>query len=774
MNRLLLLFTLFALIISDSNVDECSIFESSIATSCVNLGDDVNRCYYSEGKCKTTFKSCEAYNPDSGFNDTTCTSIILADYQTTKCVVVVEGTKKQCVSKTKTCEETTDQHTCKLLDAGENKRCVFTNGKCSAHHNYCTNANEGECNNNIPLDSAKKCEWVTDCQELDRKCNQSITYIDQNVLNISPQYCYKLKVDDSNQVCVKDEQNCKAVDKSCANGNGDQAKCQEIKPLANYGYYYKYDDLKYCSYSSDTCSEETKKCNQYIKGSGSISCEGLAAENPKKKCVYNSEKDECTEQYTTCSSYTEDTSITNHIAEDCKIIKPINRFNSEYEKCEFERSQCISKPKDCNEIKDKEICNQYKDYGYGKYCLFLESNNTCVNSFGTCEEYKTNVNKNDCELIKPQYLGPYTYKCIFNEEDQTCKKEKMACEDYKGQDPASCSSLSSNLDSYFYECKFIDGICKKEYRSCSDYQGNNKAECEAIRDDPYKCVYNTKYNQCYQETGTCNEYTGKDPIICSSYYSKNENKRCVLVNNKCIEKEYYYSCSDYEGTNIEICESITLSEKSKKCVYTNKGCEEQNKVCEDAKDESECANIDVSDPNKKHCVFINNECKELFKNCEIYNAENTITPEECESIILNEKYNTNSYKFRCKYTPPVTTGGKGTCTEVSRNCEEFSTELIKDLCTFITPTDYLLKKCVYNDDDQSCTQKIRTCAEKSYDPNASDEYCKQFSVSSSDKLCVASVNGCTEIEKENNSNNSNSSYELKLSKMAFILLYLLF
>ena len=91
-----------------------------------------------------------------------------------------------------------------------------------------------------------------------------------------------------------------------------------------------------------------------------------------------------------------------------------------------------------------------------------------------------------------------------------------------------------------------------------------------------------------------------------------------------------------------------------------------------------------------------------------------------------------------------------------------------------TMPDYLLKKCVYNNDDQSCTQKIRTCAEKSYDSNASDEYCKQFSVSSSDKLCVAGVNGCVEIEKENNSNNSNSSYELKLSKMVFILLYLLF
>ena len=52
-----------------------------------------------------------------------------------------------------------------------------------------------------------------------------------------------------------------------------------------------------------------------------------------------------------------------------------------------------------------------------------------------------------------------------------------------------------------YSCKMIDGRFKKEYRYCSDYKGNNKAECEAIRADPFKCVYDTKYNECDPEQG---------------------------------------------------------------------------------------------------------------------------------------------------------------------------------------------------------------------------------------------------------------------------------
>ena len=40
----------------------------------------------------------------------------------------------------------------------------------------------------------------------------------------------------------------------------------------------------------------------------------------------------------------------------------------------------------------------------------------------------------------------------------------------------------------------------------------------------------------------------------------------------------------------------------------------------------------------------------------------------------------------------------------------------------------------------------------SYYSNPSEEYCNKFTASSSNKICVAGINGCIEVEKEKNSN----------------------
>ena len=459
MKRLLLLFTLFAIITSQSGIEDCSSFESSIALACSKLGNTDNRCYYTEGQCKSSLHKCEDYNPSSNFDDQSCTSIIPDDYQTVECVV--DGNPKKCVPKKKSCEQTTDETVCPNLEAGTDKRCVFTNGKCEAHYNECSKASQNECNNNIPQNSKMKCNWDSSCQEKDRECNKYITYTDSKGPHAGNQYCYQLKADDNDQVCILDEGNCKSVYKSCDKGNGDENKCNGIKPLNDYFYYLTFNSNKYCSYSANNCIEKAKNCNQYIKGTGSQYCTSLEAENKSKKCVYDVEKDECTEQYT------------------------------------------------------------------------------------TCEEYKTNPNQNDCELIQPNYYDFYTYKCIFNTADKSCERQKMTCEDYQGNDEDKCLKISYNLDDRdTYSCKMIDGKCKKEYRYCDDYTGTDKAKCEAIRVDPFKCVYDTKDKECYQEYGTCNEYKGTDPTICSYYDSNDENKRCILVNGKCVEKEYYYYCSE--------------------------------------------------------------------------------------------------------------------------------------------------------------------------------------------------------------------------------------
>ena len=89
--------------------------------------------------------------------------------------------------------------------------------------------------------------------------------------------------------------------------------------------------------------------------------------------------------------------------------------------------------------------------------------------------------------------------------------------------------------------------------------------------------------------------------------------------------------------------------------------------------------------------------------------------EECESIVLNGKYGSDSYKYRCKYTAP-TNEGKGTCTEVARNCDNFDVELIRKECSSISLMDYL-KKCTFNSNDQSCSIKEKTCLDMSYYSN---------------------------------------------------------
>ena len=42
---------------------------------------------------------------------------------------------KNAYLKKKTCEQTIDEKVCLNLEAGTDKRCVFTNGKCEAHYN---------------------------------------------------------------------------------------------------------------------------------------------------------------------------------------------------------------------------------------------------------------------------------------------------------------------------------------------------------------------------------------------------------------------------------------------------------------------------------------------------------------------------------------------------------------------------------------------------------------------------------------------------------------
>ena len=99
---------------------------------------------------------------------------------------------------------------------------------------------------------------------------------------------------------------------------------------------------------------------------------------------------------------------------------------------------------------------------------------------------------------------------------------------------------------------------------------------------------------------------------CPLLATSNKLKRCVSINNKCVEQ--YKKCEDYNGNNNKECESIEpydenihYTDYQKKCVFENKKCITKEKTsCSDYKlegDKYSCVGIKLKD-TKKVCVFI--------------------------------------------------------------------------------------------------------------------------------------------------------------------------
>jgi len=84
-------------------------------------------------------------------------------------------------------------------------------------------------------------------------------------------------------------------------------------------------------------------------------------------------------------------------------------------------------------------------------------------------------------------------------------------------------------------------------------------------------------------------------------------------------------------------------------------------------------------------------------------------------------------------------------------CGDFNVELIRNECSSITLMDHL-KKYIYKNNDQSCSIKEKTYLNISYYSKLSEEYCNKFTALSPNKICVADMYWCIEVEKENNSN----------------------
>ena len=769
---------------------------------------------------------------NSNFNDRICTSIIPSNSQK-ECIPEGTGTSKRCVEETLKCEKFKYIADCLSLAVGDSskQRCVIVDRtKCETHYMNCADATSEEiCNKNIPNNNNKKCKWSSNrCQETERTCDDFITFTDDI---ISQKDCPDLNNDD-NKVCFLDENSkCHSYYKQCEHGTRDN--CETIKPFIEGITHYDKDSFNlkaHCVWKkevgedTESCHKENYKCNEAIGEKFKDLCPYLEKSNTHKACIYDRTNKRCTEIYSTCQSYTDDTSVTTKDPETCKNIKIDDHYT-----CTLQGNSCIQKKKECKEITEESVCTSHTfDFSddvskQNKQCIFLP-NNTCVETYKTCSDYQNDATitdklKNICEIIPPfteiDNGKTFIYNCTFDSQNR-CQRNKIECEYYKGNSD-TCDRISINFDDTKYQCKSNNGKCFKQFKTCDDFNYDNpdnddieqnKANClSIILSSPNEKCYLEHDKTCKLTTKLCSEYLGDDEYTCEhSYAPSSDDKQCSFVNNKCTEidkvkvnpEEYYYYCSDYRGTDKTKCESILPHSEtnfdgnelesidfSAKCVYdTNIGCIRKRKECSEAKSEYECQNISPEDTDQQ-CAYINNNCIQQYRSCSLYENKvgTAMTKNGCENIKISE----NTYSFFNSYCEYTENSGTKTCTRKARECKDLSSELlqniVKSTCSFLTITD-VSKKCVYN--NNNCVEQVKTCKELSYFPSVPgnlNSICENAPTSSNNKVCKKNHfnSGCEERDPDPDSSNTGSNGSsndgkriFTSSKIIFALILLVF
>ena len=300
-----------------------------------------------------------------------------------------------------------------------------------------------------------------------------IIYSDKDRLTEVTKPCIgdnKLTSSEEGKVCVlENNEKCYSYYESCSFADGDENKdlCPTIKPLNNdftgFDGYYK------CEYNTaeKKCEKVKKECIDYDKERGkdesevvanSAFCSLLNAPNTDdQKCFYDSTNNKCEAKYITCSSY--NNVVTDPTKRDpavCGAITPRDTTTlaiDDFRYCVFSRdNNCEIQKKPCNKITDQATCNAQTFDGDAstKRCLFLK-NNTCVETYRTCEDYTASEKLKDiCELIEPSYGDSFHYNCTFSNENgvTSCTKKKIEeCESFKERLSGDhiCSSLSNQI-----------------------------------------------------------------------------------------------------------------------------------------------------------------------------------------------------------------------------------------------------------------------------------------------------------------------------------------
>ena len=777
--KLFLILVTIGYCLTDTTIVDCgSEFENKVKEKCAAIGS----CTYNsiDEKCIETHQCSDG----DGKSISDCERIVPNNFTFYKCKHSGSGSSSKCEQKPRECS---DFHTivgdtitgdiCSQLSASDQlKHCLFDSSNYCNENNYalCSSITAdiynyvNICNNNIPKDPSKKCEWNTVdtpsnpfCKTIQRNCG--VRFYNENIDN-----CGKLAVSDTNtKKCI--------YDRSLYSGRGgckeETIKCEDLSlsssgDCTNYmplnqdrdGYDYTLECVRDDTHSTDTvtkCKPAKKQCRDYNNPNPSILpdlelqgikfdesfCKQLDVSEDYFRCAYDKDKG-CYEEFITCGDYT------NHKVETDRDCEDIVLLNTN-QKCFYNNinDTCVTRDiyHSCDEYKegDKKTCESILSSENNQYCI-LDKDSICMQKPINCSEAYT---KEDCLYIaKPSDSNK---RCVFGY-------------------PSSSPSTSSI------------GKCYEEFLRCEDFISNNNygsSQCRYIKlYDGKTCEppqgSTNMLDRCISKFKTCEQATTEEEckLIAKTGVTDPERKVCDWYKSSssspgsCIENYKY--CSDYRGDNTDNkCTRIKPYDLSGnnidygyKCTYdeSDVGCQKVPVECKDAKSPVECTSFSdyIKDKEKQYCVYYGGKCTTQYRECEFVDPFSS----KCSTNII-EGYIINA----------CTQGSDGKCERSDNRCGEYTKPIIFtepatdsmdkyyiDLCQSINPN------CTFEPSNGKCEFVQKSCQETKFYSNDTEnkEICENIQVDKAYKKCVLKedFSGCEEVYKETEYSTASISY----------------
>ena len=478
---------------------ECSSFKPNFEADCSSLSDKTKTCRYYNKQCKCKKIQCS----DLDTKEKCENYYVKHDYDR----FCAYDNEKGCFEQKKYCSEWSFLYGRDLCSSNFEATksnihvCRYNDGQCIDNPGNCrlmTYSDETDprlkCETIIPTYEYHKCLFDPNGKE-GENCIQveicsTATTQEECESMILPERSRRYKCVFKDGQCLTEKKyvdNCGLLKKDVS-----KEECEANIPYSDIGKCI-YDNTRGCITEKKPCSEWKKYFNHERDYGFCVSIFGST--KPGYECRFIN--GECVEHLGDCINSFQYTDMSK---EACESIIPLNY---EYDKCSFNlfngKKECNFKRKLCTEDIPKYalyICYTRQTENSEMVCI--SDGEKCIESYGKCEDYKTDVNQQKCESIKP-YNDLGIFSCIY--KNNLCKSiswYEMELQKFKSQ----CENIQYSKNE---NCSFVNDECIQQKKNCLDIKSINDdltdEICkEGILSDPNKvCVLNNDKKGCEEK-----------------------------------------------------------------------------------------------------------------------------------------------------------------------------------------------------------------------------------------------------------------------------------